>query len=157
MKKRILMITTNPFYKEKGSSLRIYEIAKILAKNYKVDLVTYSLGKDVEIPNLNIYRTPQVYKPKVEVNKVSISKITLDILVLLKSIQLILKNHYQIIHCEDFEAAFIGRIILLVKSKIILVYDLQCLKHVAAFLLENIIHFYKFPTAVGKAVGKYGL
>lgn len=123
--KRILLITTTPFYKEKGSSLRIYSIAKVLGQGYKVDLVTYSLGENIEIPNVNIYRTPPFFKPFVGVNNISIAKVLLDLFILFKSLTLLLNNSYQVIHCEDIEAAFIGRILVFFSSKKILVYDLH--------------------------------
>lgn len=123
--KKILFITTTPFYQEKGSTLRIYSMAKILGKDYKIDLVTYSLGKDVSIPNVNIKRTTAFFQPKIEINKISLSKILLDFLVFFKSLGLIIKNKYEIIHCEDFEAALIGRFLIFFSRNKFLVYDLH--------------------------------
>ncbi len=123
--KKILLITTTPFYKEKGSSLRIYEIAKILGKKYKVDLVTYSTGEYKKIPNVSIYRTTSFFKPSVGVNNVSFGKFFLDFLVFIKSFSLLFKNNYNIIHCEDFEAALIGRCLTLFFKGKFFVYDLH--------------------------------
>jgi len=107
-KKRVLMIAGMPFFKEKGSSLRVYSVLENLSKRYQVDLVTYSLGRDINIPNVNIYRTPLFYKPNLKVSKPTISKIILDFLLLLNVLKLSFLNRYDIIHGEDFEGAFIA-------------------------------------------------
>jgi glycosyltransferase involved in cell wall biosynthesis len=119
------MIATTPFYREKGSSLRIYSIAEALGSEYEIDLVTYAEGEDRAIPNVNIHRTPSFFKPNIGVNKISISKIVLDLFVLLKCLELVSSNEYQIIHCEDFESAFIGRCLVIFNRRKKLVYDLH--------------------------------
>ena len=124
-KKRILFIITTPFYQEKGSSLRIFEVVKMLAEEYEIDLVTYSLGRDVNIKNVTIYRTLKSFKPSIGVSEISLSRIVLDILVFITCIKLIFSNKYDIIHSEDFEAAFIGRVLCVFKRKTKFVYDLH--------------------------------
>lgn len=112
-KKKILAIACMPFYHEKGSSLRLYSILKILSKKYDIDLVTYSLGEDVDIENVRIFRTCRFFKPPVGVSKPSFAKIVLDILVFFKSLKLILfsSKKYSVVHCEDFEAVLIGSVL----------------------------------------------
>lgn len=123
---KILMIACMPFYKEKGSSLRVYSMLEMLSKKYEIDLVTYSLGTDVVVDNVNIIRTTGFYKPKVAVSKPTISKVILDFFVLLKSIRQIFKNKYAIIHCEDFEAAFVGFLLKILNgNKLKLIYNLH--------------------------------
>jgi len=100
-------------------------LSKILSKEYKIDLVTYSLGQDVEISNVTIYRTPKFFKPKIGVGKPSIGKLGLDMFVFFKCIFLMFKNDYDILHCEDFEAAVLGRILIIFKKNIKFVYDLH--------------------------------
>jgi len=123
--KKVLFITTTPFYQEKGSSLRVYSMAKMLSSEYIIDLVTYSLGENKIIPNVTIHRTPAFFKPKVGVSKISPSKVILDFFVFLKCLSLIARYRYDIIHCEDFEAAFLGRCLLLFNKKKFFVYDLH--------------------------------
>ncbi len=123
--KKVLVIAATPFYLEKGSSLRVYSALKQLTKKYKVDLVTYSIGSHPDLKNLTIYRTPQWFHPQIGVSNLSINKIILDIFVLFKSFRLILKNDYQILHCEDFEAAGIGFLLSPFFSQKKRVYDLH--------------------------------
>lgn len=119
------MIAAMPFYREKGSTLRVYEIAKILGQQYDVDLVTYSQGLDKKIFGVTHYRTVSWYKPDVGVGQVSASKIILDFLLLVKCLVLVVRNKYDVIHAEDFEAAFIARILITFDSKKKFVYDLH--------------------------------
>jgi glycosyltransferase involved in cell wall biosynthesis len=123
--RKILAIVTTPFYQEKGSSFRVCSIVLNLAKRYEVDLVTYSLGQNIKIQNMNIMRTTKLFKPKLTVSKPTVSKILLDICVLVKAFKLKLKNKYSIIHCEDFEGAFIGYCLSLFFRKTKFVYDLH--------------------------------
>lgn len=109
-KKKILAIACMPFYQEKGSSLRLYSVLKILSSKYEIDLVTYSLGEDIDIKNVNIHRTPKFFKPKIGVSKPSLKKLILDKFVFLKAFKLLLfsSKDYDILHCEDFEGAVVG-------------------------------------------------
>lgn len=125
MKKRILFIAPSPLYLEKGSSLRMYAIAENLSKRYSLDILTYSLGKDFSLSNTKVYRTPKWFKPKLEVGKPTFSKIFLDLFIFCKAFSLSIKNKYDIIHCEDFEGAFIGYLISFFNTDTKLVYDLH--------------------------------
>jgi len=123
--KKVLFIAPSPLYLEKGSSLRMYSILEKLAKHYKIDLVTYSLGRKFKIKNVNIHRTPLWFKPKLPVGKPTFSKILLDFFMWIKTIKLSLFNKYEIIHCEDFEGIGIGYFTSLLNRNSKYVYDLH--------------------------------
>jgi glycosyltransferase involved in cell wall biosynthesis len=112
-KKKILAIACMPFYQEKGSSLRLYSILKTLSSEYEIDLVTYSLGEDIDIKNVNIYRTPKFFKPNIGVSSPSCKKLILDKFVFFKAFRLLLfsSKDYEVLHCEDFEGALVGMIL----------------------------------------------
>lgn len=123
--KRILDISTTPFFKSKGSSLRVDAVLQYLSRENKVDFVTYSMGEEKKYKNVKIYRTAKFFKPEIGVGKISFKKVVLDIFVFNISFRLMLKNRYDIVHCEDFEAAFIGRILHIFWKKPKYVYDLH--------------------------------
>jgi glycosyltransferase involved in cell wall biosynthesis len=123
--KRVLVIAATPFYLEKGSSLRVYSVLKQLTSRYQVDLITYAIGSQPDLKNLKIHRTPPWFKPKIGVSNLSIKKMILDFLVLFKSLWLVLSNDYDIIHCEDFEAAAIGSLLSPFIRKKKRIYDLH--------------------------------
>lgn len=124
-KKKMLFIATSPLYLEKGSSLRMYAILKILSECYKIDVVTYSLGRKFNLRNVHIYRTTKWFKPRLPIGQPTAPKAILDFLIFLKSIRLSLFNKYDVIHCEDFESLGIGCAIKLFYKKPRLVYNLH--------------------------------
>jgi glycosyltransferase involved in cell wall biosynthesis len=124
-KNRILFIATSPLYLEKGSSLRTYAILKILSEYYKIDLVTYSIGKEFSLNNVTVYRTPQWFKPRLSIGVPTVSKLFLDILVWMNAFRLSLIKKYDVIHCEDFEGLAIGCAIRPFNKKSKIIYDLH--------------------------------
>jgi len=123
--KKLLFIASSPMYLEKGSSLRMYAIAENLSTKYHIDLLCYSLGKPFSLKNTRIFRTYQWYKPKLKIGKPSIQKIILDFFLLMKAIRLSIFNKYDVIHCEDFEGAFLGTVLSIINPKSKIVYDLH--------------------------------
>lgn len=149
-KKRILFIAPSPLYLEKGSSLRMYSMAHNLSKKYKIDIVTYSTGKEFSINNSKVHRTPNFFKPKLKIGKPTFSKIFLDLFLLMNSLFLISKNKYDIIHCEDFEGACVGLIVSFFGKKKKLVYDLH------NKLSDNLdASFKKYPRRILKKLENY--
>jgi hypothetical protein len=58
---RILMIAPEPFLEPRGTPFSVYHRAKALVTlDYEVDLVTYPMGKQVELPGLRVYRAPRL-------------------------------------------------------------------------------------------------
>jgi glycosyltransferase involved in cell wall biosynthesis len=100
-----------PFYAPKGSSLRVLSILEKLVKRFDVDVIAYPHGEDPSIQGLSIFRTTQRVKPELGVATVSLKRVMLDKLVFLKSFGMMLRNDYDVVHCEDFEAASIGAVL----------------------------------------------
>lgn len=123
--KNILIISTSHFFGNKGSTLRIRKIAEILSKEYKVDLISYPEKNTFFDKNINIYPINNNLNLKTKVGKISFSKIFFDFNVLLKTIKLLKQKKYEIVHCEDFEAAFIYSVIKPFFKKKISIYDLH--------------------------------
>jgi glycosyltransferase involved in cell wall biosynthesis len=103
---RILMIAPQPFFEPRGTPISVYQRLSGLSKlGYAVDLATYHLGRDVDFPGVRICRTPRI--PLIHAIKVGPSwqKIPLDILLFGKSLMLLLRNRYDVIHSHE-EAGF---------------------------------------------------
>jgi glycosyltransferase involved in cell wall biosynthesis len=125
MRKEILNIVTTPYLIPKGSSLRVDSVLKKLSKNNNVDLLVYPIGENPKYENVNIIRVGNKKNTKLGVSEISLKKILLDTRVLFKAFSLMSKNKYDIVHCEDFEAAFVGSILSLFFRKSRYVYDLH--------------------------------
>jgi glycosyltransferase involved in cell wall biosynthesis len=103
---KILMVAPQPFFEPRGTPISVYQRLEALSTlGYQVDLLTYFLGKDVSFPNVRILRTRRVgFIKHVRVGP-SRAKILLDFLLLIKTVWMLLTNHYDIIHSHE-EAAF---------------------------------------------------
>jgi glycosyltransferase involved in cell wall biosynthesis len=103
---KILMVAPEPFLEPRGTPISIYErLTGLSTLGHKVDLVTYHLGQDVTIPNVRIIRIPA--PPSIKEIRIgpSPAKLWLDLLLFLKTIQVLLGNRYDVIHTHE-EAAY---------------------------------------------------
>jgi glycosyltransferase involved in cell wall biosynthesis len=107
---RVLMIAPTSFFADYGCHVRILEEIQILQKmGHQVTVATYHNGND--IPGINIQRTlPIPWRKEYEVGS-SRHKIAFDALLGAKSLGLVLRNSYDIIHAHLHEGALIGQIL----------------------------------------------
>lgn len=100
------MIAPQPFFEPRGTPISVRQRVTGLSNlGHQVDLATYHLGEDVELPGLRICRTPSI--GVIHSLKVGPSwqKIPLDFLLFLKSIVLLFRSKYDVIHTHE-EAGF---------------------------------------------------
>ncbi|MEX2030603.1 MAG: glycosyltransferase family 4 protein [Anaerolineales bacterium] len=108
---KVLMIAPQPFFEPRGTPISVHQRLQALSKlGIEVDLVTYHLGENVEIPGVTIHRIPNIpFINEVRVGP-SLTKLFLDGFVLLKSIGRLLRRRYDVIHSHE-EAAFFAMIL----------------------------------------------
>jgi glycosyltransferase involved in cell wall biosynthesis len=103
---KILMVAPQPFFEPRGTPISVYQRLEALsALGHHIDLLTYFLGKDIVFPNVRILRTWRVWFIKHVRVGPSRAKILLDFLLLIKTVWMLLTNHYDVIHSHE-EAAF---------------------------------------------------
>lgn len=107
---RVLMIAPTSFFADYGCHVRILEEARILQQlGHQVTIVTYHNGRD--LPDLDIRRTlPIPWRQHYEVGS-SRHKIAFDALLGVKTLQLLLRNRYDLIHAHLHEGALIGQVL----------------------------------------------
>ncbi len=78
------MLAPEPFFEPRGTPFSEYHRIKALGElGHHVDLVTYPIGRDVELPNLRIFRSLRPpFVRKVRIGP-SVTKVVLDGLMLL--------------------------------------------------------------------------
>lgn len=105
---RILMLAPEPFFKPRGTPISIYFRIKALSDlGHQIDLITYPIGEDVKIKNLDILRIPPIsFIQKIKIGP-SFKKIPLDFLLLCKAFIRLIKKRYDLIFSHE-EAALIG-------------------------------------------------
>jgi glycosyltransferase involved in cell wall biosynthesis len=103
---KILMIAPQPFFEPRGTPISVRQrLTGLIKLGHQVDLATYHIGENVDLPGLNIYRTPAISRIRTLKVGPSWQKIPLDFLLVLKSIALLLRNKYDVIHTHE-EAGF---------------------------------------------------
>ncbi|MDJ0795265.1 MAG: glycosyltransferase [Calothrix sp. MO_167.B12] len=104
----ILFLVPHPFYQERGSPIADKMVLRVLSERQEnVDVVTYPEGVDINYKNIQLYRVIQL--PFITGVRPGFSwkKIIYDILIFLKTTQLILNRKYHLIHAVE-ETVFIA-------------------------------------------------
>jgi glycosyltransferase involved in cell wall biosynthesis len=108
------MLAPEPFFQPRGTPISVYQRIKALSDlGHEVDLVTYHLGEDREIPNLKILRIPNVFFIKNIKIGPSWAKIPLDFLLFAKALRQLIKTKYDLLFSHEEGAlfgAFLGKI-----------------------------------------------
>lgn len=104
------MIAPTSFFADYGCHVRILEETRILQRmGHRVTIVTYHNGSDLE--GVDIRRTlPIPWRRGYEVGS-SRHKIAFDVLLVLRTLQLLLFNRFDIIHAHLHEGALIGQVL----------------------------------------------
>jgi glycosyltransferase involved in cell wall biosynthesis len=105
---RILMLAPEPFFEPRGTPFSEYHRLKALSElGHQVDLVTYPIGRDVDIPNLRIFRTWRPpFVTRVRIGP-SVTKVVLDGLMLVTITGRVLRERYDAIHSHE-EMGLVG-------------------------------------------------
>jgi len=105
---RILMVAPQPFFQARGTPFSVLQRVTALTRlGHTVDMVTYPIGQPVRIDGLTIHRAPRVpFVRDVRVGP-SIAKIFLDASLLYRTLQVLRRGSYDLLHTHE-EAAIMG-------------------------------------------------
>lgn len=105
---KILMLAPQPFFEPRGTPFSVPGRLEALSDlGHKVDLLTYHVGQDVEIPSVTIFRTPAIrFIREVPIGPSGI-KLFLDLLLFIRAFRLLLRKRYDLLHTHE-EASFFG-------------------------------------------------
>ncbi len=108
---KALVIAPQPFFSPRGTPFSVYYRTAIAAElGLEIDLLTYGQGQDVDIPGVNIIRIPSFkFLGEVKVGP-SLLKLFLDFIMIFKTIGLLLKNNYDVVHAHE-EAVFFSYVL----------------------------------------------
>ena len=102
------MLAPEPFFEPRGTPFSEYHRIKALGElGHQIDLVTYPFGRDVDLPNLRIFRSlrpPFVHKVRIGP---SFTKLALDGLMLLTVARRAMAERYDAIHSHE-EMGLVG-------------------------------------------------
>jgi len=105
----ILLLAPQPFFQNRGTPLAVKLLLEVLsAQRHTIKMLTYPEGEDVEIPNCEFFRLPQVPGLRNVKPGPSWKKIVYDVLMFFKARQLVSQNKFDLIHAVE-ESAFIAK------------------------------------------------
>ncbi|MGV7223209.1 MAG: hypothetical protein ACQ9MH_16975 [Nitrospinales bacterium] len=104
---KVLVLAPHPFFQNRGIPIDVLLVLRVLAerKNMKVDLLVYSEGEDVDLPNLTTYRAASLKLTSSIRPGFSFKKLVADFLMFFKSWRLVHRSRYDVIHAGE-EAVF---------------------------------------------------
>lgn len=106
---KLLLLAPHPFFQERGTPIAVRLLAETLgAHGYDIDLLTYHVGEDVELPGVRILRTRSLPWVRAVKPGFSLKKVACDLLLFFKARSLVARNRYDAVHAVE-EAAFIAR------------------------------------------------
>ncbi len=121
---RVLMVAPEPFYENRGTPIVLRRVLEAITESgHQVDLLTFPVGCDIELPGLRITRIGKFFRFRNIPIGFSMKKLTLDCLLLPVIILHLQREKYTCIHAVE-EAAFPA----LMAAKLYdipLVYDMQ--------------------------------
>ncbi|MDZ7410417.1 MAG: glycosyltransferase family 4 protein [candidate division KSB1 bacterium] len=102
------MIAPQPFFQPRGTPFSVLHRLRALSRlGHKIDLVTYHLGQNVAIENVQIRRAAGVKFIKEIAIGPSLHKLLLDVFVYRRALALLRQNRYELLHTHE-EAGFMG-------------------------------------------------
>jgi len=110
-KHKVLFISPQPFFEWRGSPIRIsFNLRALVDLGYEVDILTFPVGQDIDIPGVRIIRVPNIFFVKDVAIGPSFVKAGLDILLCFWALALALRHRYSIIHGVE-EAGTLGLLV----------------------------------------------
>jgi len=102
------MLAPEPFFEPRGTPFSEYHRIRALVElGHQVDLVTYPIGADVDLPNLRIVRSAGFpFVRKIGIGP-SVAKLGLDLLLAAKVLRVARRGRYDAIHSHE-EAGLLG-------------------------------------------------
>lgn len=107
----ILMVAPQPFFAPRGTPFSVlHRIRALSEKGHQVDLITYPMGDDIELPGLNIIRCRGIpFVRKVKIGP-SVAKLFLDVNLYFETVRALRRNRYDVIHSHEEAAFFCARL-----------------------------------------------
>lgn len=103
---RVLLVAPQPFYEDRGTPIAVDNVLRALSQlNYQVDVVTYPVGRAVDIPGVRIIRAANPFGIRRVPIGFSIRKLLLDTTLIYATWAQLRRERYACIHAVE-EAAF---------------------------------------------------
>ena len=122
--RRVLLVAPQPFYQDRGTPIAVRQVLDGLGQlGYRVDLLTYPVGADIEAPGLRLIRVANPFGIKHVPVGLSLQKLLLDIPLTFDIQRYLRQDRYTCIHAVEevaFPAVLLGR-----RYRVPVIYDMQ--------------------------------
>ncbi len=122
--RRVLVVAPQPFYEDRGTPIAIQHVLEALsASGRRVDLLTFAVGSDIELPGLRIIRIGGLLGIRHVPIGFSLRKLLLDIVLCFALLRMLRKEEYWCVHAVEeavFPALFLGKL-----RGVPVIYDMQ--------------------------------
>jgi glycosyltransferase involved in cell wall biosynthesis len=123
-KSRVLVVAPQPFYEDRGTPIAVCQLLKALSQlTYEVDVVTYPLGRTIEIPRVRYFRASNPFRVRRVPVGFSLAKLLLDATLVPELVRRLSAGGYSCIHAVE-EAAF-PSVVLGQRFRVPVIYDMQ--------------------------------
>ena len=122
MPKRVLVVAPQPFFVDRGTPIAVRLVLRALSDlGVEVDLLTFPMGRDVEIAGVRVLRTANPLGIREVKVGLSAQKLALDMALAWQLWRLVRRERYDVLHAVE-EAAYVAG--LLLKRRPPMIYDM---------------------------------
>ncbi|HEX5386837.1 MAG TPA: glycosyltransferase, partial [Gemmatimonadales bacterium] len=105
-RRRVLVVAPEPFYDDRGTPIAVLNVLRALRQlDYRVDVVTYPLGRPIKLPGVKIIRSANPFGIRHVPIGFSFRKLALDATLVPAIWRRLRRRRYDCIHAVE-EAAF---------------------------------------------------
>jgi glycosyltransferase involved in cell wall biosynthesis len=117
---RILFIAPQPFFVWRGSPIRVgFDVQALAEMGFAVDLLTLPLGEDRPIPDVRVFRVPNLYGAHQMSIGPSPIKLAFDMLLFFRALSLGLTRRYAAIHGVEDAGAIAVAVGAMTRAKVV--------------------------------------
>ncbi len=122
--RRVLVVAPQPFYQDRGTPIALRQVLQALSQlDYRVDLLTFPVGTDIELPGLRIFRAGSPLGIRNVPVGLSVRKVALDCRLVAALGSRLARDTYSCVHALE-EAAW-PALALARRHRVPLLYDMQ--------------------------------
>lgn len=105
---KILLLAPHPFFQQRGTPIAERMLLEVLTGHgYRVDVLTFPEGEDVDLPGCRILRIPRPPFVRNIRPGFSLKKLACDTVMLVQTLALVRRNRYDLVHAVE-ESAFMA-------------------------------------------------
>lgn len=120
----VLFVAPEPFFEDRGTPIAIRQVLRALTeRGVEVDLLTYPIGRAIDLPGLTIHRAPNPFRIRHVPIGFSIRKVVLDLLMAREFVRLLRHREYRVVHAVE-ESAFLAALLAAPRG-IRMIYDMH--------------------------------